>query len=139
MEPTFESGEYVIVDEISYRFREPERDEVIIFKYPKNPSKFFIKRIVGLPTETVEIKNNSVFIIDTEGKILEIDDSYIQSQTDGDMKITLKENEYFVLGDNRPVSSDSRRWGALPRDLIVGRALIRFLPITRIEFLPGNF
>jgi signal peptidase I len=138
MEPTFESGEYVIVDEISYRFREPVRGEVVIFKYPKNPSKFFIKRIVGLPGETVEVKNNSIFITDKGGVLVNLEGEYASLPADGTMKVTLAEDEYFVLGDNRPVSSDSRRWGPLPEDLIVGRAFVRFLPVTRIELLPGN-
>lgn len=139
MEPTFESGEYLIVDELTYRFREPERGEVVVFKYPQNPSKFFIKRIVGLPGETVEIKNSEIFITNEEGVTQKISEEYVTDPTDGSVKVELADDDYFVLGDNRLVSSDSRRWGAVSRDLIIGRAFVRFLPITRINFLPGDF
>lgn len=139
MEPTFESGEYLIVDELTYRFREPVRGEVIVFKYPQNPSKYFIKRVVGLPGEIVEIKNNEIFITNGEGLTQKISEEYLIDTTDGNTKLILGGEDYFVLGDNRLVSSDSRTWGAVSRDLIIGRAFVRFLPITRMTLLPGDF
>lgn len=130
MEPNFETGDYLIIDEISYRFRDPQRGEVVVFKYPQNPSQRYIKRIIGLPGETIEIKDGKVFI---DNKELD-EKSYlpISSQTPGNMLITLGENEYFVLGDNRLASYDSRRWGSLPKKDIIGRVFIRAWPITAL-------
>src|SRR3989344_3826175 len=114
MEPNFEDGDYLLIDEISYRFSEPARGDVIIFHYPEDRSQFFIKRIVGLPNETIEIKSNKVIIYnvdDSDGHVLI--ESYLDSnqETLGNMLLRLDDNEYFVLGDNRLQSSDSRRWG----------------------------
>tara|TARA_Y100000310_G_C20672541_1_gene811107 strand:- start:1650 stop:2243 length:594 start_codon:yes stop_codon:yes gene_type:complete len=137
MEPTFETSEYLIVDELSYRFREPLRGEVIIFKFPQDTSKFFIKRIVALPGETVEIRNNKITITHEDGSSITSEDAYLTWPTSGSTKVTLADEEYFVLGDNRTVSSDSRQWGPVIEDLIVGRAFMRFLPITDLNYLPG--
>jgi len=136
MEPNFRSGEYLLIDEISYRFRNPQRGEVIVFRYPKEPSSFFIKRIIGLPGETVEIKNGEINIYDLdfpEGKALK--EFYIQELTSGDIKVSLKKTEYFVLGDNRDHSSDSRSWGALPEEDIIGRVWLSIFPVKGIKFL----
>jgi signal peptidase I len=132
MEPSFENGDYLIIDEISYYFNEPQRGEVVVFKYPKDPSQRYIKRIVGLSGETKEIKSGQVLIYNQEGsRILDESDYLVSSvQTPGDTKITLSEDEYFVLGDNRYASSDSRRWGALPRENIIGRVFARAWPLT---------
>ncbi|MEK7505968.1 MAG: signal peptidase I [Patescibacteria group bacterium] len=138
MEPTFETGDYLIIDQLSYRFHEPERGDVVVFKYPKEPSKYFIKRVIGLPGETVELAGQEVTIKNASqpGGFL-LDQSYISFSSDNFKTVILGENEYFVLGDNRPVSSDSRVWGALPREDIVGRPLVRLLPISEIESFPG--
>jgi signal peptidase I len=139
MFPTFNTSQYLIVDQLSYRIREPQRGEVIIFHYPKNPSKFFIKRIIALPGEKIEIKDGKVLITnkeETETFVLEED--YIQIASD-DIPVTkLSNGEYFVMGDNRVASLDSRIWGPLDKTLIVGRAYMRLFPINKIEFLPGN-
>lgn len=139
MEPTFDDGEYLIVDELTYRFREPERGEVIIFRYPKNPSKYFIKRIVGLPEETIEINNGTISVTDKDGDVKVLDESYIVSKSGTSHFTQLGLNEYFVMGDNRNVSSDSRRWGPVGDNLIIGRAIFRFLPLSDFAFLPGDF
>jgi len=130
MEPNFENSNYLIVDELSYRFRDPQRGEVVVFRYPKNISQRFIKRIIGLPGEKIEIKAGSVMV---NGKILD-ESEYFPSgvQTPGNIQISLDENEYFVLGDNRISSFDSRQWGLLPRKNIIGRVLIRAWPITTL-------
>jgi signal peptidase I len=136
MEPNFESREYLLIDEISYKFKDPARGEVVIFKYPEDPSVFFIKRIVGLPGETIKISDGKVKIYNLqfpEGKILE--EPYIEDQTEGNMKVSLKNNEYFVLGDNRNHSSDSRSWGPVPRENIIGRAWISIFPSKGIQLL----
>lgn len=130
MDPNFENGDYLIVDELSYRFKNPQRGEVVVFKYPKNPSQRYIKRIIGLPGETVEIKNGEVIIDNT---VLD-ESAYLTAglQTLGDTKVLLDAGEFFVLGDNRLSSSDSRRWGILPRDNIIGRVYLRVLPVAAL-------
>ena len=134
MEPNFESGEYLLIDEISYRFKSTGRGEVIVFHYPLDASKYYIKRIVGLPGETVEVKNGKVIIYNSanpDGIIL--DENYLPENlaTNGQTKKKLGADEYFVLGDNRQVSSDSRIWGSLPKSDIVGRVWIRVWPFNR--------
>jgi signal peptidase I len=142
MDPTFRNADYLIVDEISFKFREPRRGEVVIFRYPRDPSKFYIKRIIGLPGEMVEIQNGKIFVKTKDGSVLhKLNEAYFDSGgiSDGtDMNIFLKEAEYFVMGDNRSKSSDSRHWGALPKKLIVGRALLRLWPVDKVSYLPGN-
>lgn len=138
MTPTFETGNYLIVDQVTYRFENPDRGDVVIFHYPKDPAKFFIKRVIGLPGEVVEIKNNQIIVFSSDypdGLLL--DEPYIQSMSSKDLRVTLEEDHYFVMGDNRNASSDSRIWGPLPEDLIVGRALIRLFPISDLSVLPG--
>jgi signal peptidase I len=136
MAPTFSTGDYLIVDQISYRLREPQRGEVIVFKYPQNPSQRYIKRIIALPGETVEIKKDKLHIFDKEGK--EIKDGFIDlssfSFAPGEGKWVLRDNEYFVLGDNRPFSFDSRRWGPLPKENIIGRVVLRIWPFSAFAY-----
>ena len=135
MEPNFQDGNYLIIDELSYRFREPARGEVVVFRYPLSPSVFFIKRIIGLPGETVQIENGSIIITKAgTGDRSVFKEPYLPSElkTIPDMTATLDAGEYFVLGDNRPRSSDSRIWGVLPRTNITGKAWIRLWPIARI-------
>ncbi len=134
MIPNFESGDYLIVDEISYRFQDPRRGEVIVFKSPQDPSQRFIKRIIGLSGETVEIKNGEI-IIYRDGQLQILDESnYLFSDlsTSGNIQITLEENEYFVLGDNRSFSFDSRRFGALSKDNIIGKVFLRAWPFDAL-------
>ena len=138
MEPSFEDSDYLIVDEITYRFRDPERGEVIVFKYPKNPTQRYIKRIIGLPGETVGIKEGKVTIFSGKTKIVLDESEYLlpSLETSGDIRVSLSEKEYFVLGDNRSFSSDSRRWGVLPRENIVGKVYLRawpFVALAKIE------
>ena len=135
MEPNFQNGDYLIIDELSYRLREPERGEVIVFKYPRNISQRYIKRIIGLPGETVEIKDGKVTVYQKNSEIKVLDESnYLPAyfQTSGNLRINLNENEYLVLGDNRSSSSDSRIWGPLPKEDIIGRVLIRAWPAATI-------
>jgi signal peptidase I len=128
MEPNFEDGDYLIIDEITYRFREPKRGEVVVFKNPLNERQRFIKRIVGLPGEKIEISNGKIFISNGERKILT--EHYLNfSFTSGDVQITLGKDEYFVLGDNRQFSLDSRRFGPIKKKEIVGRVFLRLWPI----------
>lgn len=139
MDPTFHNGQYLIVDELTYRFDDPKRGDVVIFKYPKDPTQFFIKRVIGLPGETVQVSQDGVTITTKNGDTFELDESYIVNHGNGKgTTVTLDEDEYFVMGDNRPESSDSRLWGTLPRENIVGRAFLRLLPIEKVSLLPGS-
>lgn len=140
MDPTFENGQYLIVDQASYKFKEPKRGDVIIFRYPLDTKKFFIKRIIGLPSETVEIKGGQILIKDRgNNKLIISGEPYIGKWEirNNQGPIMLKNDEYFVMGDNRDHSSDSRYWGTLKRNLIVGRPLVRLFPLTKISFFPG--
>jgi len=134
MDPTFENGDYLIVDQITYRFNQPQRGEVVVFRYPNDTSQFFIKRIVGLPGETVEFLNNRIVVYNDEYEHgLELEEPYIPNSDGLNYRpsvTTLNQNEYFVLGDNREHSSDSRSWGALSDDKIIGRPLVRLFPLT---------
>ncbi len=134
MEPNFLDGEYLLIDEISYYFKSPQRGEVIVFHYPLDTSKYYIKRVVGLPDETIEIKKGKVVIYnDSNPDGFVTQESYLLGGgiTSGDIKKKLGRNEYFVLGDNRLASSDSRQWGALPTNDIVGRVWVRAWPIAK--------
>lgn len=142
MDNTFATGQYLIVDQLTYRFESVARGDVVVFRYPKDPSKFFIKRVIGLPGDTVKIERGAVSVTNAdhpEGVVL--DEPYVHEAMHPDPLITEKlgPHEYFVMGDNRNASSDSRMWGVLRDDLIVGRAFIRLLPIPEISFLPGKY
>lgn len=156
MEPNFENNQYLIVNEFGYKktdvprylftgdnlftinpFKELKRQEVVVFKYPKNPSQFFIKRTIGLPGEKVEIKDGKVMIFNDEnpnGFLLD-ESAYLleNTKTSGNISKKLKNDEYFVMGDNRMFSSDSRSWGAVSEADIVGRALFRAWPLDKIS------
>lgn len=141
MDPTFATGQYLIVDQISYRFKNPKRGDVIIFRYPHDTKKFYIKRIIGLPSETVNIQNGRIEIAMENGaRTLITEESYVNPTLgNGDhLPITLKNDEYFVMGDNRTQSSDSRIWGPLKRALIVGKPFLRLFPVTKVAIIPGS-
>ena len=138
MDPNFNNGQYLVINEIGYRFEEPDRGEVIVFKYPIDPSQYYIKRIIGLPGEVVEIKDGYVSVYNQEfpeGKILD-ESVYLPEEriTIGQTYLKLSEDEYFVLGDNRQASSDSRQWGVLPRDNIIGRVWLRAWPFDSAKY-----
>lgn len=133
MVPTLHNGERVLVDEISYRLVEPARGEIIVFRLPANPRERYIKRIIGLPGDTVEIRDGHVVV---NGEPLNED--YLSEPIYGDFgPYRVPENSYFVLGDNRNNSEDSRfrRVGYVPRRYIVGRAIFRYWPLSKIGML----
>ncbi len=142
MEPNFHDWQYLIVDRVTYYFQEPRRGDIIIFDLPQNTSRALIKRIIGLPGETVVISGQSVSIVNTqhtEGFTLA--EPYLDPANLGgihDQSITLGPDEFFVLGDNRRMSSDSRLWGTLPRKDIVGRVLLRLYPFDALSLLPAH-
>lgn len=140
MHPTFTNGEYLIVDELTYHFKKPTRGETIVFRPPLDTKKFYIKRIIGLPNETVSISGDTVRIVNTTypGGFT-LDESYIDTPWEGAITKTLGPDEYFVMGDNRNASFDSRSWGALKEKKIIGRPLVRLYPFSTIESFPGKF
>jgi len=140
MEPNFEDGEYLLIDEISYYFKSPQRGEVIVFHYPLDASKYYIKRVIGLPNETVDIKGNEVTITNGDYKEgFKLEQPFVKNISNNDTHFELKNDEYFVMGDNRSASSDSRYWGAVKKDLLTGKALLRLLPVNKVDFWPGSY
>lgn len=157
MDNTLQNGNYLIVDEISYRFEEPKRGDVIVFKTPPKglelqnlpltKTVYYIKRVIGLPGETVEINGDEVKIYNKEnpnGLVLTEPYIYINKLIPSPfsqikLKVTLKNGEYFVMGDNRHNSSDSRLWGTLPKENIVGSTYLRLFPFTEISVSPGEY
>ncbi len=140
MFPTFKNGDYLIIDKISYELGDPHRDDIVVFRYPNDPSKFFIKRIIGLPGETVDITGSTVTItngIHKQGFTLT--EPYVENTSNNTTHLELQGDEYFVMGDNRNASSDSRYWGPVKRKLLVGRALLRLLPVTTLDVFPGSY
>jgi signal peptidase I len=134
MEPNFFDHEYLIIDELSYRFRSPERGDIVVFRYPNDPKQFFIKRVIGLPGETVEVANGRVTIFNDKSPngFLLPEDAYLdQAYTASTQTVTLKSDEYFVLGDNRVVSLDSRYFGPVKASAVIGRAWLRGWPLDR--------
>ncbi len=142
MVPTFTNGDYLIVDKVSYRLGDPKRDDVVVFRYPNDTTKFFIKRIIGLPGETVDVKSstNEVTITNPEHPDgFKLNQSFIVNIGGIDAHVVLGSDEYFVMGDNRNASSDSRYWGAVKKNLLTGRAFLRLLPISKVDIMPGNY
>lgn len=140
MEPTFHTNEYLIVDQLSYELGTAQRGDVIIFRYPLIPSRFFIKRVIALPGETIKISGTKVEIKKPgEKTFTTLDEPYIQFQKESYLETTLSNDEYFVMGDNRMASLDSRSWGPLKESFIVGKAFVRLFPPSKIDFLPGSY
>ncbi|MFA5157850.1 MAG: signal peptidase I [Patescibacteria group bacterium] len=144
MTQTFVNNEYLIAEKISYDFKAPNRGDVVIFRYPKNPSIIYIKRVIGLPGETVNIKDNKVMVGKTpDGPFQQLTENYLLPDVKTsiysneinkeDFKLTLKSDEFFVLGDNREHSSDSREWGVLPKANIIGRVWLTVTPLERFK------
>lgn len=135
MEPNFLDHEYLIIDEISYRLRAPARGEVIVFRYPENPKEYFLKRIIGLPSDRVSVGNGTITIYNSEHpEGVEVHESYLPADlaTTGEKVTVLGPDQYFVMGDNRNNSYDSRRFGPIDKSAIVGRAWLRGWPLSRV-------
>jgi signal peptidase I len=123
MVPTLVSGEYVIVSRLTYRVGSPERGDIIVFHYPRNPEEEYIKRVIGLPGDQVEVKNGSVYV---NGE--KLDESYLTVKTNYLGMWSIPSGQLFVLGDNRNNSSDSHDWGTVPMDYVIGKALVVYWP-----------
>lgn len=143
MKPNFSSKEYILTDKISYRFGEPKRGDVIIFTSPGDPDVDFIKRIIGLPGEKVRISDGKVTVINNQNKngfVLQEPYETLGPTSGGkeapqNKEVTIGTDEYFVLGDNRLESFDSRSWGKLPKKNIIGKAWLRYWPVTKLGFV----
>ncbi|MFH1661690.1 MAG: signal peptidase I [Candidatus Falkowbacteria bacterium] len=138
MEPNFYDHEYLIIDEISYRFDEPKRGDIIVFRYPRDPQEYFIKRIVGLPGERVQVKEGGVYIYNQDNPDgVKLDEDYLSPgvKTYGlnEEIISLSEDNYYVFGDNRSSSKDSRSFGPVDKSFIIGRVLLRGWPFDRVN------
>lgn len=136
MEPNFYDHEYLIINEIGYRFHEPVRGDVIVFRYPKNPQEYFIKRVIALPGEKIQIKEGLVYIYNKENPAgIRLSEPYLEESVStfntGEEIISLGADEFFVLGDNRNSSKDSRSFGALNESFITGKVLFRGWPFNR--------
>ncbi len=147
MEPNYHSGEYLIINEIGYKevrigdfilkrsTREFRRGDTVVFRFPQRPGTFFIKRVVALPGERITVRGGVVTIyneLHPEGMVLE--EPYLSESarvTTDDVSYTVGEDEYFVMGDNRNHSYDSRAWGPLPKRYVMGKAVVRLYPVTR--------
>ncbi len=141
MDPTFANGDYLLIDQLTYRIREPERGEVVVFK--NEAGTYFIKRVIGLPGETVKVMDGVVRVVSKEHpQGFTLDESYLPSglPTAGSSDVTLGANQYFVMGDNRPYSYDSRSWGAVDDKEIVGLVRVRLWPISHAKaFFAPNY
>lgn len=126
MEPTLHSGEYVIVNKLAYKMGEPSIGDVIVFRYPRNPSQEYIKRVIGLPKDRVEILDGQVWV---NGQVL--DEPYIASAPNYQANWVVPEKSLFVLGDNRNNSSDSHAWGPVPLEYVIGKAIVVYWPPQR--------
>lgn len=126
MIPNFFDGELLLTEKVTYRLYKPERGDVIVFKAPVGQDVDFIKRIIGLPGDHFEIKGGAIFI---NGE--ELEEPYINSETSGNIELTLKKDQYFMLGDNREASSDSRRFGSIEKKAIVGKAWLVYWPLFK--------
>jgi signal peptidase I len=141
MSPTFHDKEYILTDKITYRFNDPRRGDVVVFKSPKNPDVDFIKRIIAIPGDTVSVRNGRVYVNDEE-----LPEKYLADRmfTPGSYflreggSVTVPEGSLFVMGDNRTGSSDSREWGPVKKEEIIGRVFFRYFPFDRLGPDPGK-
>lgn len=131
MEPSYYENQYLIIDELTYRFRDPERGETVVFHPPGNEGQYYIKRVIGLPGETIEIRGGKIIVYnDDHLNGLALDESYLVEETEGTQRVMLGKNEYFLMGDNRDASLDSRAIGPIPFENITGRVWLRGLPLS---------
>lgn len=131
MDPTMQEGEYLIINKMSYYLGVPERGEIIVFAYPRDPSREFIKRVIGVPGDVIEINDTQVLV---NGQV--IDEPYIMEPSRIKGSWTVPAESLFVMGDNRNNSSDSRTWSFLPYELIVGRAGVIYWPLNEWGLVP---
>lgn len=142
MFPNFKNGDYIITDKVSYRFSEPRRGDIVVFKNPRDETQDFIKRIIGIPGDHVKVSGGKIFLNETEltepylaDTIFTNPGSFLQE----DQEITVEPGHYITIGDNRPASSDSREWGFITRGEIIGKVFFRYWPATEIGIYPADY
>jgi signal peptidase I len=137
MQPNFEEGERLVINKLVYRLHQPERGDVIVFHPPGNQQADYIKRVIGLPDESVEIKGGKVYIHKEDGNVEQLVEPYITELATRDFRgDKIPENEYFVLGDNRNHSNDSRNFGSVSREKIIGKAWLSIWPPSEWGVVP---
>ena len=132
MAPTLTEGDRIIVSKIHYRLGSPKRGEIVVFKYPVNPEKDFIKRVIGLPGETLEIRESKLYI---NGEFVEQPFLPPGLSYGSYGPVTIPQGQYFMMGDNRNNSEDSRFWGMLPKENVIGKTLLIYWPLNRVQIL----
>jgi signal peptidase I len=131
MEPSLHNGEFVVINRLAYRWADPQRGEIVVFRYPLDPERRFIKRIIGLPGDAVSVHQGAVYV-----NGIPLDEPYISAPPMYDGEWTVEDGRYFVLGDNRNNSSDSQNWGSLASENIIGKAVITYWPLNDLGIIP---
>lgn len=131
MEPSLHDGEFVVINRLAYRWNDPQRGEIIVFRFPLDPERRFIKRIIGLPGDEVTVQEGNVSV-----NGLPLQEPYVSAPPRYDGTWTVEEGHVFVLGDNRNNSSDSQNWGSLRTDEIIGKAIIVYWPLGDLGVIP---
>lgn len=142
MEPSFFDKEYILTNKILFKLRDPVRGDVVIFKSPANPEIDYIKRVIGLPGDTVSLRQNAIFV-----NSVKVEEPYLSpgitifggSYLRENQEVVIPQGKYFVLGDNRPHSADSREFGPIPKEDFIGKAFLRYWPFTRFGLIPRVF
>ena len=137
MSQTFETGHYLVINKFWHHLSAPARGDILVFKSPVE-NRFYIKRVIATPGETISIKDQQVTITPRSGSSFVLQEPYASSPTYASLSYNLSESQYFVMGDNRTNSSDSRRWGPLEENLIRGEPVIRLFPFSHISLMPGT-
>jgi signal peptidase I len=133
MKPNLHEGQYLIINKLVYKLHPPQRGDIVVFHHPRNPGHDLVKRVIGLPGETVEVRQGQVYIDGTP-----LEEPYVVHQDRKSVHYELGPDDFFVLGDNRPNSDDSRTWGVLKRDQIVGKAWISYWPLSDLGGVPHH-
>lgn len=137
MEPNFHDSEYLIINEITYRFKTAQRGDIIVFRYPQDPQEYFIKRVIGLPGEKIKFSDGDVYISKDGNEWTKLDENYLDASVktfaNSDQPVDIGQDEYFVMGDNRNSSKDSRSFGVVNKSFIVGKVMLRGFPLNRVS------
>lgn len=139
MSNTFETGHYLIINKFWHKVSDPHRGDVLVFRSPVETDKYYIKRVIALPGETVIIDQSQVVIEQVNGERITLDEPYTSNPTFANIEVTLEEGEYFMMGDNRAQSFDSRAWGPLDESYIRGEPIIRLFPFGLLDTMPGRY
>lgn len=135
MEPNFHNNEYLIINEITYRLKSAQRGDIIVFRYPQDPQEFFIKRVIGLPGEKIKFLDGGVYLSQNGNEWAKLEEKYLDDSvktfSNNDQPITIGGDEYFMMGDNRNSSKDSRSFGPVNKSFIIGKVLLRGWPLDR--------